>query len=224
MNAPLRVHNIQTLLGQVVVPSVAFGVAVLATFWSPLVVFNVTVSTERLELAIEDESGINWSFRDARLADTFGKPFPFSGSLHLAGPAFIVVRRVGLGPVVIDVESHGDSVGILYPSDDDERLPQDMGPRKAGFLLSIELGDLPRRAADGETMVLPFVGKAEVGRAIGYESGGFPGILRGGKVALLSGTLLSDGVYEAGSAILDSGDHIAFPGATNARRRLCVSR
>jgi hypothetical protein len=177
----------------------------IAVMRKPGAIFNVTVTTERLEFERPIPSPRRWIFQSARL-ETAGTITPeFTGSIELDRPVRGVIERIGEGPLWVHVEctsatpSRPCEAGRVFDEKDAVRFV-------AGPTLDIWVDDVKLAAARGVTTVLTLSGTITPGREVGAETLGSTAILREGSVAVLVETAFGLDRFEARRESLEAGD------------------
>jgi hypothetical protein len=168
----------------------------------PGIIFNVTVTTERLGFERPIPSPRRWTFQGARV-ETAGKVTSgFTGSIEIDKPARGFVERIAEGPLWVHVECISPppcQVGRVF-SDKDAVL------FVAGPALDVWIDDVKQAAARGVTTLLTLSGTITPGREVGVETLGSTAILRNGSVAVLVETAFGEERFEAHSEPLEAGD------------------
>lgn len=187
----------------VVVIVALLGVAVVVTLIGVSTIFSVTVITERLELATGSAPMPRWPLDSVQIfSGESGEARWFSGFYAPASGVRVTFERVANGPLIVSAESMDGkaSVGRLFHESDEPA--GELGPF-ADFVVA----NIGGRARAGRSIALPLIGVIELGREPGFEAEAGTPLLRSGQVTLLANRLLGGGVFTAGSASLQVGDH-----------------
>lgn len=169
--------------------------------------FSLAGETERLEFTTAGSPTSDWPVARALLfRSERSESERFSGSISFADSVHVRVERVALGPVRVVAEAArpGASVGTL--TDEADQFVATLGSR-----VSVEVDSIEARAKAGETVVVPFTGRAALGGGPRHETDPRIPLLRNGAVRMIGVSLLVRRGFEAGAMPLEPGDEVRVP-------------
>ncbi len=168
--------------------------------------FNVTAATERLSFVVRQEPQFQWILDSVRVFTDTGSDtgsFPFTGQFSPAGNTTTTINRVAAGRLSIFVESNGlqGSAGRFFSAADES--PGEKAPPSIEFVVD----DVAQRAARGHPIIISLAGHVTLGRDVYFETRGGPaGVLRSGRVSLLSRSMIGERLVVARNEELMLGD------------------
>ncbi|HEX5872090.1 MAG TPA: hypothetical protein VFY65_16790 [Longimicrobium sp.] len=169
--------------------------------------FSIAGETEGMEFTTGGSPTSSWPVTRALLyRSEFGEPERFSGSISFADSVHVRVERVALGSVRVRAEAArtGAPVGTLR-NEADQVVATLLAP------VWVEVDSIEARARAGETVVVPFTGRAELGGGPGHETGPRVPLLRSGAVRMIGVSLVVRRGFEAGAMPLEPGDQVRVP-------------
>ena len=168
--------------------------------------YNVTAQTELVQTSITSKPNWQWVLQDVELIGEGISSESWSGTLQLAAPVKVMMRRITYGDLWVNVRcvtpegaSTCDSAGVLFDKGLSARREL---PREIDLLVK----DIPARTERGASVLLAITGDVSLGRSVGVETAANQGILRHGNVTMLGRTIFGAGVFEGGAVELDAGD------------------
>ena len=185
---------------------VAFVAAIIVSLIPVSTTFNFNLQTEILECATS-EHPLRWPLKRADVFSELGVTnYGFNGALEIGSGANCLLERISYGPLRVRCESTDSNLVIGRLFDESNVHVSDLVER---FVIRID--GIEQRARDGETLVLPVVGKMRLG-TIAESAAVATSILRQGSVRQLGHALWGSRVYEAGTFELDTGDQVSVHG------------
>jgi hypothetical protein len=181
------------------------GVFLIFVYYRPSTTFNVTATSERVEMvsgAARPPS--RWVLDNVQVAEgRGGTTLPFSGSFEIADSVKVLIQRVSTGTLWVNVRSArpGRSTGRYFSA-------AERPLRAAPDEVNIFVPNLSTRADSSRTVLLALFGEVWAGRPVLVNTRGSTAILRSGKVTLIGRSIFGSDRFEAGSVELDAGDVI----------------
>jgi len=166
--------------------------------------FSIVGETEAFTFMTAGAPTSNWPVARAVLVRSAnGAPERFTGSIQFADSVHVHVERMSLGPVraLVEADRPDGSAGTLR--DETEQFVATLGPQ-----LWVVIDSVPERAQRGETVILPFTARAELGGRLGHETSPSIPLLRSGTVRMIGTSMLVGRGFEAGVMPLEPGDEL----------------
>lgn len=204
--------------GRIAIPIIVVVLLAATAVYRVPTTFSMNAVTQLVQLEPSADHRSPWYFAGATLYDGDGSTRPFTGSVLIKPGTRAVLDRIGTGPFSLVCRSlvPGAVVASLRPAD---------GSRPVEILDYLMLVvDHPARSDAGseQAMVLPVIGKIQVGSEVGLDLGDQPALLQRGTVTLLAHTLVGERLYQAGSTALELGDYPQMEQLGDARGLLVV--
>lgn len=185
---------------------VAFMAAFAVTFIPRTASFDLSASTEYVEVVTSESYPPTWYLSLSQFSNGSEASHPFTGSIKVAPSVRIVLQRIGTGPIYGELTPAEDSVrscGTISAAGESTSAA-------LGNKVVFKISDVPLRSATGQSTVFSLGGQIRLGSSGQIPASQFNPLLRQGQITVLGQNILGSDLYKGTPQLLEPGDVVIF--------------
>jgi hypothetical protein len=209
---PIKPYEILGLFVAIVLVGISLA-------WHVPVTIVVNANSEYLAIPSLGYPSPTWTFREVNLSSpcTGSESSQFSGTIRPSPKTSLRIERIANGPLNIEIKGSAPSQVVAIAIDDKTQIDQEV----KGCAV-IVIADNEARSKLGESVVLMLIGDVKIGHEASLNTLPTSSVLRSGKISFLGQEIFGNGIYEAGSIELHTGDSFAVMDSHGSSRGLLL--